>query len=143
MAGHINIFTDGGSRGNPGPAAAAYLIFDSDQKLLERGGQFLGVKTNNEAEYQGILLALQALSKFALSPQTAITFYSDSQLIVNQLKGVYKIKEPRLAALAADIHSILHSLFIIPVFVSIPRKQNFQADTEVNFYLDQALASSL
>jgi len=134
------VYTDGGSRHNPGPAAAAYLIFDSDRQLIQQGGQFLGVKTNNEAEYQGMLLALQALSKLSL-PTPAATFYSDSELMVNQLKGVYKIKEPRLAALAASVHSLLHSLNLTPVFISLPREQNKLADAQVNLILDQHLSA--
>lgn len=134
----LTIYTDGGARGNPGPAACAYLVYQTPPAVLLQGGKFLGVKTNNEAEYAGVLAALEALSGLNLPPQTGVSFYSDSLLMVNQLKGLYKIKEPRLAALASAIRHILHAKYYIPAFIAIPRSQNAAADRLVNHILDQS-----
>ena len=138
----LNIFTDGGSRGNPGPAAAAFVIINSQNQVLKRGGLFLGQKTNNEAEYAGILAALEALPSLSLETslaQTQLTFYSDSELIVNQVLGHYKIKAPGLKTLVLAVHQQIQALGLTPKFIAIPRELNHQADALVNQILDQTL----
>ncbi|OGV97134.1 hypothetical protein A2W24_00310 [Microgenomates group bacterium RBG_16_45_19] len=136
----LSVYTDGAARSNPGPAAAAFLIYDATRVILEQGGRFLGHQTNNEAEYQGVILALDALTPFVPeSPQTVFTvnFYSDSQLIVNQLAGRFKIKQPHLKDLVLIVHQKIQFLHLTPTFTAIPRTQNAAADALVNRILDQ------
>ncbi|MBD3312106.1 reverse transcriptase-like protein [archaeon] len=96
------IYTDGASRNNPGNAAIGYLITNG-KKELERGGEYLGVATNNQAEYRALIKALKEARKY--NPNK-ITCYSDSNLMVNQLKGDWKVKEPQLK----DLHSNIKEL---------------------------------
>ncbi|KKQ24896.1 MAG: ribonuclease HI, ribonuclease HI, partial [Microgenomates group bacterium GW2011_GWC1_37_12b] len=89
----IKIFTDGGSRGNPGPAASAFVVFENN-KILTKEGKFLGNATNNIAEYSALLLAVEWLNKNKLTEN--IKFFLDSELIVKQLNKTYKIKNKNL-----------------------------------------------
>src|SRR3989344_1516428 len=85
----LRIFTDGGARGNPGPSACAFVVLDDQNKLIFQQGFYLGYGTNNQAEYLGVVKALEWLG-----PRSAI-FYLDSLLVVKQIKGEYKIKDPK------------------------------------------------
>lgn len=128
------IFCDGGSRGNPGNAACAFVAYmDNEQAYKE--GKFLGQTTNNVAEYSGVILALEWLNKQEKN-QDQIVFYLDSKLIVNQLKGVYRIKERTLLELAMQVKSLQRTLGVNLQFVHIPREQNKEADLLVNQTLD-------
>jgi ribonuclease HI len=134
----LEIHTDGGSRGNPGPAASAFVVSSSGQTLHEEH-HFLGVTTNNQAEYQAVVMAIDWLA--AHHPESAgIYFFMDSLLVVNQLKGLYKIKDPGLQIKAIHIHSVIksHSAWKI-TFTHIPRAQNSRADFLVNQALDHQL----
>lgn len=138
----ISIFCDGGSRGNPGPAASAFIVYDPTGAIVHEQGFYLGVATNNQAEYQAVLEALKYLTTHYLShysQPTTIHFYLDSELVVKQLTGVYKIKDPTLQKKYTQIKTIIHnSNFIIPNFSHIPREKNFMADKLVNSTLDSA-----
>ena len=92
----LYLYTDGGSRGNPGPAAIGIVIADEKGRILEEHGEYLGTKTNNEAEYYAVIKALELAKKF-LPREVVITL--DSQLVVNQLKGKYKIRKKHLQEL--------------------------------------------
>jgi ribonuclease HI len=92
----LSIFTDGGARGNPGPAAIALLIYDSHGKLLASHSEFIGNATNNVAEYRAVLRALKMAAKFRPS---SVVCTLDSQLVASQLAGRYKIKKPHLREL--------------------------------------------
>ncbi|MBU1322965.1 ribonuclease HI family protein, partial [Patescibacteria group bacterium] len=91
----LNIFTDGGSRGNPGPAAVGIVIKDAANKIQHSFGQTIGTATNNIAEYQAVAAALQWLLQQPVKPRT-INFFLDSTLVVNQLNGLWKIKDSHL-----------------------------------------------
>jgi len=132
----FTIYSDGGARGNPGPAAAAFVVFDSNHHHLYTGGEFLGVATNNVAEYQGVLLALQYLTSVIRNQSSVINFNLDSKLVCEQLSGNYKIKEPHLISLAQSIFTLIRSQSWPVTFRSIPRSQNSQADAEVNRILN-------
>ncbi len=99
---NLVIFTDGASRGNPGHAAIGYLITDGKNEL-ESGGEYIGVTTNNEAEYRALIKALDEAKKY--KPEE-ITCYSDSKLMINQLKGEWKIKAPQLMDYFNDVMRI-------------------------------------
>ena len=89
----IYVYTDGASRGNPGPAAIGYAVFDASGKCLERNGRFIDRHTNNEAEYEALLWALERAKRYT---KESVKFHSDSELVVHQVNGVYKVKKEHL-----------------------------------------------
>jgi len=128
------LFSDGGSRGNPGPSASGYVIFDNlHQQVIEEGGVFLGITTNNQAEYHGLRLGLEHAIQKGIRD---IECRMDSTLVVNQLKGVYKIKNRELWPLYERILSYT-SMFDHITFTYIPRENNKHADAIVNRFLDE------
>jgi len=131
-----HVYTDGGARGNPGPAAAAFVVFDSHHHHLYTGGAFLGITTNNVAEYQGVLLALQYLSSVISHQSSVILINLDSKLVCEQLSGTFKIKQPHLLILAQSIFNLIQTQPWQVNFRPIPRYQNDQADVEVNRILN-------
>lgn len=135
------LFTDGGARGNPGPAASGWLAIDLEGNVVNLGGEFLGETTNNFAEYSALKLALSKLLKTSGVDAGAsdLICHLDSELVVKQLQGVYKIKEPQLQILAAEVKE-LSIKFKQVQFVHVPREQNRAADKLVNLILDTKLA---
>lgn len=128
------IFSDGGSRGNPGPSAAAFIIFSGNkQNVLSQGGAYLGVTTNNQAEYHGVRLGLERALELGVKN---IEFCIDSLLVVNQLNGMYKIKNRELWPINERIHTLIIK-FDRVIFTHVPREQNQQADLLVNKILDE------
>lgn len=136
----IKIFTDGGARGNPGPAAIGFVVY-CHEKLIFQGNAFIGRATNNVAEYTAVLQALEWLDKNinSLKPLEKIFFMLDSLLVVQQLKGKFKIKNPGLLNLAIKIKALEKKLAVEIVYINIPREQNVQADKLVNLALDKLL----
>lgn len=130
----IDVYTDGGSRGNPGPAAIGYVILQ-DGKVVAEKGEVINVGTNNFAEYTALLKAILALKDF-LSETVAVNFYLDSELVVRQLNGEYKVKDINLRALYMEVMRALKDLNVPHVFNHIPREQNKRADALVNKALD-------
>jgi len=134
-------YSDGGARGNPGPAASGFVIFDHQQKHLFEGGHFLGIATNNVAEYHGIIDAYQWLAAYLKENPPAslpiqVVSYLDSDLIVNQLTGRYKIKQPHLIPLAQSLHHLISNAGIVASFYHVRREKNQHADRLVNQILD-------
>ena len=129
------IFTDGGARSNPGPAACAFVALQ-DTKKIYSDSRYLGVTTNNVAEYNGVLLAFAWLSQKSLS-LSQISFYLDSLLVVNQLNGVYKIKNPDLQMLHAKVKELEDKLKTKIFYKHIPREKNQLADALVNENLNK------
>lgn len=135
----IIIYTDGGSRGNPGPAAFGVVFSDSRGKTLKSYGKALGVRTNNEAEYEAVLFALQkAKAMFGGEKIKKIEFEirSDSELVVSQLNGAYKIENEKLQPLFIKIWNLKIDFGSVK-FVHIPREKNREADRMVNEALDK------
>lgn len=132
------INTDGGSRGNPGPSASAFIIKDQDNNQVHEQGVFLGRQTNNHAEYTAVKLALEWLVKNVPS-SSQLDFYLDSLLVVNQLKGIYQVKDSNLSQLNKQIHSLIFSASFTTTFTYVPRAQNSAADLLVNHTLDSLL----
>lgn len=129
----IIIHTDGGSRGNPGPSAAAFVVQNQAGQILFKEGKYLGITTNNQAEYQAVKLALdKALEIGARS----INFKLDSLLIVNQMNGIYKIKNRDLWPIYESIKTTIKK-FKLVTFVHVRREFNREADSLVNDVLDQ------
>ncbi|KKQ43240.1 MAG: ATP-utilizing enzyme of the PP-loop superfamily (Modular protein) [Candidatus Woesebacteria bacterium GW2011_GWA1_37_8] len=135
----IKIFTDGGSRGNPGPAASAFVVFENN-KILTKEGKFLGNATNNIAEYSALLLAVEWLNKNKLTEN--IKFFLDSELIVKQLNKTYKIKNKNLKIIFLRINKLLDEGFEGSSFIHVPRGQNKLADELVNKILDENMKIS-
>lgn len=128
------LYSDGGSRGNPGPSAAGFVLVDSETgQLIEEGGLYLGITTNNQAEYHALSLGIErALEKGILSLECRL----DSQLVVNQVNGSYHIKNQELWPIYERVKSYIPQFEHI-IFVYIPREYNQRADSVVNKLLDQ------
>lgn len=129
----VVIYTDGGSRGNPGPSASGYVIMNSNKEVIDSGGEYLGITTNNQAEYQAVRLALE---KAIERGYENIDFNLDSMLVVNQMKGVYSVKNRDLWPVNERIHELMKKLKKV-TFRHVPRELNQLADSEVNKVLDQ------
>ncbi len=138
MTPSLNIYTDGGSRGNPGPAAVGVVIRDDKNKIIHQFSQTIGTATNNVAEYQGVIFALKYLIVAKLNPST-INFFLDSSLVVNQLNGLWKIKDENLKKLVSQVKELETVLATTINYTAIPREKNSQADSLLNQALDSSI----
>lgn len=129
----VTIFSDGGSRGNPGPSAAGYVMINSRQEAIAEGGEYLGITTNNQAEYHGVRLGLERARELGFKN---IDFKLDSMLVVNQMKGLYKIKNRELWPIHERIR-ILMEQFDRVTFTHVNRQFNQLADGMVNKVLNE------
>lgn len=132
------IHTDGGARGNPGPAAAGFVI-KGDTIGKKEGGEYLGEVTNNEAEYKAVILALKKLKHLVGSAEAKVAnveVHLDSELLERQLNGEYKVKDKNIQNLFVEVWN-LKTDFGEVVFKHIPREENSDADKIVNQILDK------
>ena len=132
------IYTDGGARGNPGPAALGVVIQDGAGKTLKEYGEYLGERTNNEAEYEAVIFALKKVKQLvgkAHTKQASVEVRLDSELVMRQLAGLYKVEEERLQLLFMKIWN-LKTDFGQVSFTHVPREKNRAADRQVNKALD-------
>lgn len=138
MGTSLQVYTDGGARGNPGPAASAFAVFDGE-KLLHKNAKYLGEATNNVAEYNAVLFAITFFLKNFKSPfPDFLNFFLDSELVVNQLNGNYKIKKEELLKLATSIKSLEKKIKVKKItYTFVKREQNVFADKLVNICLDE------
>lgn len=128
----ITIHTDGGALNNPGPAASAYIISREDGSVIEKGSFFLGSQTNNVAEYTAVKNALLAALKLKKTlPFTSISFISDSLLLVNQLNGLYKVKNERIREFVFEIRSLEQEINLPISYKHVLREKNQDADALV------------
>lgn len=132
----LKIFIDGASRRNPGPGACAVTISDIKKSVLKETGKFLGECTNNFAEYSALSLALSAAKNLG---GTELSIFSDSELLVRQFNGEYKIKKPELRAFMPKILKQV-SFFRRVTLAHIPRELNSHTDKLVNRILNRGLA---
>lgn len=141
MGNSLRIFTDGGSRGNPGPAASAFAVF-TDETLIFKDSKYLGIATNNVAEYNAVILALTYLTTSKdINVFANLDFFLDSELVVNQLRGNYKIKNAELIKLAALIKNLENELNTKKItYTFVRRENNTFADKLVNICLDQNIS---
>jgi ribonuclease HI len=130
----LTTYSDGGARGNPGPAGIGFVIYGEHSNILENVGMSIGTATNNQAEYKALLAALQAALKLGA---LEVDCYLDSELVVKQLQGKYKIKEEGLKPLASEVLK-LTARFEKIQFHHIPREKNKLADKLLNQALDEA-----
>lgn len=134
------MYTDGGSRGNPGPAGAGVFICNEKAELIRKAHLFLGTVTNNEAEYQAILLGLETLKKVFGKEKIRdlpIEIRLDSELVCRQLRGEYQIKEEKLVPFFMKVWNARVADFHQLSFVHIPREQNVEADSLANKAMDE------
>ena len=134
----VKLFTDGGSRGNPGPSAAGIVLTDMEGNVVTNTGKYLGITTNNQAEYQAVLHGLQIAKN---DGATIVHVYMDSLLVVNQMNGIFKIKNRELWPIHQAIKDLV-AQFEKVSFTHIPREMNKLADSEVNKVLDEAEKNS-
>lgn len=129
----VKLFADGGSRGNPGPSASGYVLYDMQDNVISKNGTYLGETTNNQAEYHSLKSGLQdALKRGA----EYIHVYMDSQLVINQMKGTYRVKHDGLKPVYREILDITHR-FKDVTYTHVPREYNKAADSMVNETLDK------
>jgi ribonuclease HI len=128
------LFTDGGSRGNPGPAAAAYVLETEDGHVLAAHGEVIGVATNNVAEYRALVDGLAKALELGVDELEVV---SDSELVVKQMNGQYKVKNAALLDLSLEAARIARQLGRVR-YRAVRRTQNELADSLVNEALDAA-----
>jgi ribonuclease HI len=134
---HLKIYVDGASRGNPGPSALGYVIYSQDGQRLEDQGRYLGNATNNQAEYEALLAAINR-ARFLGAQELEI--FSDSELLVRQLSGVYAVKHPTLRNLYLQVQRLRGHFRQFRVR-HINREENREADALANEALDRAMQS--
>ncbi len=131
------VHTDGGARGNPGPSGIGITVADNAGVILSEVSEYIGEGTNNVAEYTAVKRACLELERILDNPkESEVNFFLDSQLVERQLNGVYKIKEPTLKGLAAEVQQ-LRTLFGKTTFTYIPREKNKRADELANEAMDR------
>ncbi|MCX6794473.1 MAG: ribonuclease HI family protein [Candidatus Falkowbacteria bacterium] len=131
----IIIYTDGGARGNPGPAGIGAVIYNEHKKIIAEISEYIGVATNNQAEYRALVAAFKKAVDLGAKE---LDCYLDSELIVKQLKGEYRVKDKDLALLFLDIHNLSLSFKKIS-YTHVPREKNEAADRLANEAMDREL----
>lgn len=131
---HFIVHTDGGARGNPGPAAIGVVI-DWPNGTQEKKHRTIGETTNNQAEYRALLWAFQLLAAHVNSDDK-ITLYLDSELVVKQMKGEYRVKDPGLQVVYAQVKQEEEKIKASCIYTHVKRDENALADAEVNAALD-------
>lgn len=141
---HIIIYTDGGSRGNPGRAAIGVVFCNEKGQIIKKFGEYLGDNlTNNEAEYQAVIFALKkfkALFGNKIAKISEVEIRSDSELLVSQMQGNYKIEDEKIQKFFIEIWNLKIDFKGLK-FKLIPREKNREADRLVNEVLDSQIAS--
>ena len=144
MTKKLVIFTDGGARGNPGPAAVGVVIKTETGQILHTISRTIGETTNNVAEYQGVIAALtwlrNNLTIKQFNNETIFQFFLDSKLVVNQLNGLYKVKENHLRELLLKVRQLEQEAGGDIFYNLIPREKNWEADRLVNEALDESVS---
>ncbi|GAC1393317.1 MAG: hypothetical protein NVSMB31_12560 [Vulcanimicrobiaceae bacterium] len=130
------LFADGGSRGNPGHAALGAVIINAQGAVIKEIGRYLGIATNNVAEWSALIDGLSAALDLGVN---SLAVRMDSELVVKQLRGEYRVKHPDLQPLYARARTLLRRFEFIEI-AHVPRKQNKLADALVNHVLDSQAA---
>jgi len=142
----ITIYTDGASRGNPGPGAVGVVFYNEKKEIIKSYSEYLGEKiTNNEAEYQAVIFGLKkfiALFGKKIATNSSIEMKSDSELLVKQMKGEYRLIHPRIQELFIEVWN-LKTNFSRVDFKLISREQNKEADKMANLALDESKPKTL
>lgn len=134
----LTVFTDGASRGNPGPASYGFMIQENGKTVYEEG-RTLGVTTNNVAEYTSVLNSLKYIRKnYSQQLPLKVEYFADSKLVVEQLSGRFKVKSAHLRELIMQINILINEVGQV-TFNHVPREQNQAADKLANLALDQKI----
>lgn len=136
----FHVYTDGGARGNPGPAGAGASIQAGDGSVIEEIARGLGTATNNQAEYWAAIFALEAVERIAKErglAAPAVRLHADSQLMVEQMKGNYKVKNEGIRPLYVRLKSLIEALGGNVTFTHIARRENSRADELANKAMDE------
>ncbi len=128
----IKLYGDGGSRGNPGPSASGFVILDLNDNVLYENGVYLGITTNNQAEYQALKFGLEKAHQEGV---TEVDVFMDSLLVINQMKGIFKVKNRDLWPIHAAIQELAKQFKRVS-YTHVPRELNKLADGQVNECLD-------
>jgi len=128
----VKMYSDGGSRGNPGPSAGGFVILDMNDQILHESGKYLGITTNNQAEYHSLKGGLEACQRMGAR---VVHVYMDSLLVINQMKGLFKVKNRDLWPIHEAIKKLVESFDTVH-FAHVPREHNKLADGMVNQTLD-------
>lgn len=131
----FKLFTDGGSRGNPGPAAIGCILFDEDDSLVDFYGKYIGEATNNEAEYKALITGLALAQKNNIKN---LSCYLDSELVVKQINKIYQVRHEAIKKHFIKIEELKKNFSEIQ-FIHVPREKNKFADKMVNIILDNKL----
>ncbi len=129
---HLTLYTDGAARGNPGPAGAGAYVQDEEGSVVDEARRYLGEATNNVAEYQALLLGLERARALGA---TSLEVRADSELIVRQMRGEYRVRNSALQELCRKAHA-LAAAFESVRYVHVPREQNRDADRLANQAID-------
>lgn len=137
----LTVFSDGGARGNPGPAACGYVIYDEDSALVKSDGIYIGETTNNQAEYKALIYALDFINTKLKGTYDSLEVdcYLDSELVVKQLKREYKVKNPDMIPLFEKTRNLVIEIGGVVFFTHIPREKNKEADRLVNQAIDRVM----
>lgn len=135
MSKKLIIYTDGGARNNPGPAGIGAMLMDENRKVVAEISDYIGLGTNNQAEYKALLAAIRKAQELKVEE---VEFYLDSELVVKQMKREYRVKDKELAQLFLKIYNISLGFKKIS-FTHIPRELNKEADKLVNEAIDKGI----
>lgn len=130
----LTCYVDGGSRGNPGPAGSGAYILDKNNKPVKKLKKYLGIATNNVAEYESLLMALKKARELGC---TNMQVYADSELVVKQVRGQYKVKNETLKAIYKQVMHLVEEFDVFKI-THIPREKNAEADALANKAMDEA-----
>lgn len=133
VANSATVYVDGSSRGNPGPSGIGYYIVGANGEVLAIGGEFIGFATSRVAEYYALKEGCEQALRLGLR---SVRFVSDNLMVVNQMKGIYKIKNPDLMQIYDDIQGMLGQ-FEACAFIHVAREQNREADAQANLAIDR------
>ncbi len=136
----FTLYADGGARGNPGPAGAGSVVFDSGGKRVVEVADYLGIATNNVAEYEAVLRGLTKLRDAypeGYFAHAKLSIRLDSKLIIEQMKGNYKVKHPNLVPRYLQVKNIIARSFPNVNFAHVPREKNKDADALANIAMDR------
>ncbi|MCX6138741.1 MAG: ribonuclease HI family protein [Ignavibacteriales bacterium] len=132
----VRAFTDGASRGNPGRSGIGYIVYGEDGATITSGCDFIGNGTNNIAEYTALITCLRAILAFPEKPDRVVV-HADSELMVRQLNGVYRVKDEKMKKLHREVQELLRSAPFKATFTHVPRSQNKEADGLANQAIDE------
>ena len=136
VANSATVYVDGSSRGNPGPSGIGYYIVGEDGQVLAEGGEFIGFATSRVAEYYALKEGCEQAIELGLK---SVRFVSDNLMLVNQMNGIYNVKNRDILLIQDDIHRLLEH-FEACAFIHVAREQNMRADAQANLAIDRQFA---